>query len=169
MTESETNERQEERDYALNNLDDAYLTNLAIAGLTKAPEGQIPEYGTIFSDIYKGTIAQAPNQETWRRLYVPELINDEGALSKHLLMGRARDIQRGALSKVEVADVFNRIGSDKTVKEEYQGKLISELDPESQQKMISLYFNEKIGQTAEAFISGRRQVNRSPLEEEFCE
>ena len=167
MTENNNEQREEYREVALRNLKDNYLTNLASASFNEGEASR--KYGSILSSLYGETIEKAPSQENYDLLFKSDLLKGESSLSKQRLMAKAQSIILDSIQSIKVNDVFELIGSDKELKNDYQGKYFIEVSDEEKQELLNNYLTTMLNEKAEAFLERERKIKRNDLEAKFCE
>jgi hypothetical protein len=173
MTNEENNKLTEEqkkekaREYALINLTDNYITNLASVGFNKPEEGRIPKYGMLFSGLCENTIEQTPNQHVYDTLFKEQLKNG-GSVNKENLIQKASAIIQYSIMKIKPGDVLELIGSKEDLKQEYGNKTIEELSEDEQKQIIGLYANYMMNKKAGETLVEERKALVGGLEGILC-
>lgn len=156
-------QREAMRQIAIANLNDNYICNIASAKL-----GSPNRYGTILSTLYGKTIVQAPEQNAYEQLFLPDLASDEGSLTKQRLMTKAAKIIQESLGTVKVQDIFALMNSERNLKGQYENKYVTELSEEETANLINGYLTNMVNKGAESALSREREVVIGGLEQMFC-
>lgn len=162
-------EKAKKREYALINLKDEYLSNIASVAIAKPSEGEMPKYGLILSGLYNETIMKAPNQNAYEQLMRDELLSDEGSLTKARLMDKAKRIIIDSIQLVQIKDILELMGSAKGIKQDYKEKYVEQLSEEERKQLNSFYATYMVNKKAETSLARERNAIVGGLEKKFCE
>ena len=165
LTEEQLKEK--EREYALESLNNNYITGLATVGLSKPKEGEIPKYGMIFSGLYKETIKDAPDQKVYEALF-REALENGGSVSKESLVKKASAIVTYSVMRVKPEDILNLIGSEEAAKQEYGEKTVGDLSEDEQREILTLYVNYMMNKKAGDTLAEERKALVGGLEGILC-
>lgn len=168
MTNEEpTPEQKEElRQGSLKNLDST-LWNYAAPKLVTA--GQYGKLGELAEKIYPQLISQAPEQDIYQKLFLPQLAKEGGAITSPYLQGMSTKILQQSILSLKTEDVYALTGMKKPMKESYKGKYVCELPEEEIEKLIAHYMSFKTSDIAKGLIDMNKQGNKNGLEEILCE
>lgn len=161
-TEKEIEEGKErQREISRLNLDDSYLTGLAVAKI-----GTPENYGKLLEGIYEQTIAKAPNQESYENLFLPALQNSENGvvINEPYLKTQATKIIQESLFKLPVNEILNRMGVSDEVSKSYTEKDIADLSEKDAGLIISIYLKDMVERVIEERLPEMRKSRVSALE-----
>ena len=164
---TEEQKREKAREYAIETLKDAYITNMASAAFGEPQKGQMPKYGVVLSQLYDSTIEQDPNSLAFDALYKEDLKNG-GAVTKESLMKRAKAIITYSLMAIKPQDILQLVGSKEATKNGYEDKMVGELEEEDQKNVLNLYANYMANEKVNEVIHGERKALVGGLEGILC-
>ena len=165
LTEEQIKEK--EREYALESLNNNYITNLASVGFSKPEEGRVPKYGMLLSGLYESTTKDAPDQTTYDALFKEQLKNG-GSVNRDSLVKKATAIVTYSVVRVKPKDILELVGSQEAPKGEYGNKKVGELSEEEQKNIVTLYVNYMINKKAGETLAEEEKALVGGLEEILC-
>lgn len=171
--------KEQEREVALKNLKENYLTDLAAAYFVEKT-GQYGEAGNSAVEQFK--YFPALQNENGSKLITSALLGSRqdgkrytGNVSEYNIIQNCAKIIQESLGSIKVQDVLELIGSDKIVKEEYKDKYLSELAEseakeyqETFQKVFGSYIQNLTDTKVSEALGERTNVVKSGLEKVLC-
>tara|TARA_Y100000310_G_scaffold340308_2_gene435585 strand:- start:406 stop:915 length:510 start_codon:yes stop_codon:yes gene_type:complete len=162
MVEEITQEEREKRaEVARINLDSNYITGLAASKL-----GTPANYGMLLDGVYRSTVSEVPDENTYNQLFVPALLNSESGVSinKAYLETTAASIVQQSLLVLPADEILQAIGVSEEVTTKYSGKIVSELTDEEKQAIIGTYFPNMVEQVIAERLPAMREARAGALE-----
>jgi hypothetical protein len=168
MVEEQTpEEREAGRAVALQNLD-SKLWDYALPKLV-----DLAQFGQIATNaINRGfpeVLSEVPTQEIYEQLFLPALASENGAVTQPYIQNNSARILQESLMRIKVEDVLAYFDSTRSVKEDYQGKYISDLSEADAGNIIQGYMSHKTTKKVSEILSDAADVIPSGLEEMLCE
>jgi hypothetical protein len=156
-------EKEERAKFSRRNLEDNYITGVA-ASIYGTPE----RYGTVLSQLYSNVISKAPGQEAYDQMILPELMSDEGALSKVRMQKQAARIVQESILTVKVEDALKYTGVNKGVVDKYKDMYVEDLEESEKLELVNSYLTSMTHGHAMAALGAQRKAIAGGLEEKFC-
>jgi len=167
-TEEEAKEMQENRDSALKSINakgkmwDYALPKLA----TFERFGQLSE---LAKGKYLEAISQAPDQDTYQKVFFPQLASENGAVTSPYIQNASAQILQESFSRILVQDALDYLGLKGNLKGDYSGKYVSQLSEEDQGKIIGSCMTYTTNNKVQDLLGTANQSVASGLEEMLIE
>ncbi|MCL5730480.1 MAG: hypothetical protein M1165_02855 [Candidatus Pacearchaeota archaeon] len=131
-------QKKKDRDAALKVVDlKSALWNYALLKLTE----NFGDYHKIANAKYLEALSKAPDQDTYERIFLPQLSQEGGAITPAYLQIASYRVLLENFSKILAEDALKYVKSEKRLSEKYAGKYVFELPEEEQKKIISACMN----------------------------
>ena len=122
--------------------DNDFIKNIALSKFG----GQTDRYGAFGKDAlentYMKTAGTAPNQNAYEALF-GEAVLGNGSIHKEQLKQNAMKVWGSAMQYQTANDLAGKMGID-SIKDEYSGKTLAELDEQTRQAISSSYLQHEV-------------------------
>lgn len=168
MTNEPTAEQKEKgREVALKNLENPLFWKYATPKLVNTE--QYGMLSKLAGADYQNTLSQTPEQSVYEQLFYPQLVSEGGAITSPYLQKKSISIIQQSILMLKVEDLPKLIGTDKSIKEIYAEKYISELPEEKIKDIISSYMSFKTPNIATELLKMQENGAKNTLEKLLCE
>jgi len=159
-------QKEEFRELALKNLGGTIWKYATPKLVTSEQYGQLSE---IAKGTYAETISERPEQDIYEKLFLPQLAEEGGAITSPYLQKMSLKIIQESIQMLKVEDIYNFIGLETAMKEDYAGKYVFELTKEEVGNLVGSYMSFRTSDIVKGLLDKNKEGIKKNLEGILCE
>ena len=163
---SEKEKKEKLREISLENLESSLWDYATPKLITTEQYGQLSR---LVNTNYMNIISQAPKQDIYEKLFLPQLVEEGGAITSPYLQVTSLKILQESLVSVKVEDIYKLVGLKEPLKDSYKDKFIYELSEDEIKSITGFYMSLKVNDIVSSLLGKQKQATTKSLEKILCE